>query len=234
MNMEIVVKSSKTLETLCPFRGFDAVWREVLNGYTIPFIMLTAITILHLITKLLKHFRPSNSKVKWLMNRFCVGYYIILAFCYKNVCRTVFRLLNCKTMNEETFLYIDGTVECFTLWQAVNIVFLICWVVPFPLAVTLGYYLFKNKKISVIKFLMFLIFPIFCILKTCFSRWKGTETNTNNFIDERFKEIFEEPYKEKFVWWESWRLFERLIVSGMAVFLTNPIYRILYMTPIFA
>ena len=139
INMDIMVKSSETLESLCPFKGFDVIWREVLNGYTIPFLMLMTIAILHLIAKLLRYFRPSNSKAKWLLSRFYVGYYIILAFCYKNVCRTVFRLLNCKTMNEVTFLYIDGTVECFTLWQVANILFLICWVVPFPIAVILGY-----------------------------------------------------------------------------------------------
>uniref|UniRef100_A0A7M5XKV8 Uncharacterized protein n=1 Tax=Clytia hemisphaerica TaxID=252671 RepID=A0A7M5XKV8_9CNID len=235
MKMDIMVKSSEALDALCPFRGFNVVWREVLNGYTVPFLLLMTIATLHLIVKLLKHFRPSSLRLTWLITRFCVGYYIIIAFCYKNTCRTVFQLLNCKTMNEVTFLYIDGTVECFSLWQVANMLFLVFWVVPFPLAVVLGYYLFKNKKISVTTYLIFLIFPMFCILRTCFSRWKRTgETDRSDFIGNRFAEIFEQPYREKFFWWESWRLIERFIVSGIAVFLTNPIYRILYLTPVFA
>ncbi|XP_066935564.1 uncharacterized protein [Clytia hemisphaerica] len=235
MNMDIMVKSSEALNALCPFRGFNVVWREVLNGYTIPFLLLMTIANLHLIVKLLKHFRPSSLRLTWLITRFCVGYYIIIAFCYKNICRTVFQLLNCKTMNGVTFLYIDGTVECFSLWQVANMLFLVFWVVPFPFAVVLGYYLFKNKKISVTTYLIFFIFPMFCILRTCFSRWKGTvETDRSDFIGNRFTEIFEEPYRDKFFWWESWRLIERFIVSGIAVFLTNPIYRILYLTPVFA
>uniref|UniRef100_A0A7M5X9U0 Uncharacterized protein n=2 Tax=Clytia hemisphaerica TaxID=252671 RepID=A0A7M5X9U0_9CNID len=172
MNMDIMVKSSEALDALCPFRGFNVVWREVLNGYTIPFLLLITIATLHLIVRLVKHFRPSSLRLTWLITRFCVGYYIIIAFCYKNICRTVFQLLNCKTMNEVTFLYIDGTVECYSLWQVANMLFLVFWVVPFPFAVVLGYYLFKNKKISVTTYLIFLIFPMFCILRTCFSSWE--------------------------------------------------------------
>ena len=46
--------------------------------------------------------------------------------------------------------------------------------------------------------------------------------------------MFELPYKENCIWWEAWRLMERFIIAGLSVFLTNPIYRILYITPIFA
>ena len=234
MNMDILVRTSEAMESLCPFKGFNAVWRETLNGFLTPFVMLTTIAILHLIIKLFKYFKPNNSKVIWLVSRFNVGYYIILAFCYKNICRAVFRLLNCKTMNEETFLYIDGSVECFTFWQVANMVFLVCWVVPFPFAVMLGYHLFKNKKISVVTYIYFLIFPIVYIHKTFLSKRRWAQFKRNKFIEQRFAEIFEEPYRKNFFWWESWRLIERLIVSGTAVFLTNPIYRILYMTPVFA
>ena len=40
--------------------------------------------------------------------------------------------------------------------------------------------------------------------------------------------MFELPYKQQYVWWEAWRLMERFIIAGMSVFLTNPIYRIMY------
>ena len=233
LNMEIVVQSSKKLEVLCPFHGLNAVWREVFMGFASPLIMISFVSVVLLIVKFVKCFTLSNSKVNWLLGRLYVGYYIILPFCYKNICRSVFRLINCKTFNEVTFLYIDGNIECFTSWQIATMVFLIFWVVPFPFALTLGYSLFKNKKIHASTYLLFLTCPTLCILKTCVSRWKRIESQRNTFVDERLEEIFEQPYREKFFWWESWRLIERLIVSGIAVFLTNPIYRILYMTPVF-
>ena len=46
--------------------------------------------------------------------------------------------------------------------------------------------------------------------------------------------MFELPYKKKYFWWEAWRLMERFIIAGLSVFLTNPIYRILYITAVFA
>ena len=231
LNMEIVVRSSKSLEVLCPFHGFDAVMREVLNGYVIPLLMLVTITFLLLIIKFIKRYKPT--KARWLLSRLYIGYYIILAFCYKNICQSTWNLLNCKTIGDIKFLYIAGNVECFTLWQIPIFIFLICWVLPFPFAISLGYHLFKNKKISIWKLLLFSMFPMLCILKTCVSRWKGTLSNRNKFVDERLKEILEQPYRKKLFWWESWRLVERLIVSGFAAFFTNPIYRILSLTPVF-
>ena len=147
-NMEIIVQNSKKLEKLCPFHGFDAISREVLIGFTTPVVMMLILLVLQLIVRFAKSFRPSNKMIEWFLCRFYLGYYIILAFCYKNICRSAFTLINCKTMDKVTFLYIDGNVECFTFWQVADFVFLIFWILPFPLAVSLGYSLLKRKSIS--------------------------------------------------------------------------------------
>ncbi|XP_066926182.1 uncharacterized protein [Clytia hemisphaerica] len=74
-----------------------------------------------------------------------------------------------------------------------------------------------------------------CILMIICKKISKTETQkAYQKADGRLVEIFELPYKEKYFWWEAWRLMERFIVAGLSVFLTNPIYRILYITSAFA
>ena len=81
---------------------------------------------------------------------------------------------------------------------------------------------------------MFLTFPSLIVLLIFKARSKKRNNiRLSQTVDGRLIEILEEPYKERFYWWEAWRLVERFIVSGIAVFLTNPIYRILYLIPVF-
>ena len=78
-------------------------------------------------------------------------------------------------------------------------------------------------------------FPAFSILIVVYiSNRKRNIVHLKHEDDDRLLEIFEEPYKKRFYWWEAWRLTERFIVSGIAVFMTNPIDRILYLLPVFA
>ena len=77
--MEIVVQSNKRLEALCPFRGINVIWREFFMGYMAPVIMVSTIAILQLIISIIKCYKPRNNKVKWLLDRFHVGYYIVLS-----------------------------------------------------------------------------------------------------------------------------------------------------------
>ena len=58
------------------------------------------------------------------------------------------------------------------------------------------------------------------------------EIASNKEAIDRLEEILAEPYKEQFVWWEAWRLSERLILTGISVFLINPVVRIFYMAPV--
>ena len=52
----------------------------------------------------------------------------------------------------------------------------------------------------------------------------------NKYAKEHFQEIFEEPYKDHFWWWEMWRMSEKLIVSALAVFIYDVLTRIYVIT----
>ena len=45
----------------------------------------------------------------------------------------------------------------------------------------------------------------------------------------QFQEIFEDPYRDQFWWWEMWRIVEKLIFSVLSVFIHNLLIRIYVM-----
>ena len=234
-NIEWVAEGRKEFENLCPFYDMTVIHRMFMMGYLNPITMVLTLLFCLLTCKLLNIIRSVLRSENFNAGRFYVGYYIVLAFSYKNICQTAFSFTNCKTMNGKLFLYIDGSIECFQPWQIANLIFLVSWVFPFPLAVAIGYHKLKNREISRFRLIMFLTFPsVALVMMSCKKFIKTESRHLHEKADERLVEMFELPYKEQYIWWEAWRLMERFIIAGLSVFLTNPIYRILYITSLFA
>ena len=137
--------------------------------------------------------------------RFYAGYYVVLAFCYKNLSRTSFTFINCKTINNQGFLFINGEIDCYTKWQKNAIfIFLALWVAPFPVAVALGYRMLKNNKIPMWFFVLYLTFPAFSILMTyCIKNKKRDTVHLMHETSNRLFEILEAPYKNGYYWLQS-------------------------------
>ena len=55
---------------------------------------------------------------------------------------------------------------------------------------------------------------------------ESSSVRFNKYAKEHLQEIFEEPYKDHFWWWEMWRMSEKLIVSALAVFVYDVVTRI--------
>ena len=236
-NIEWIAKGRKEFEYICPFESVNVLVQESMIGFMNPLVMVLTVLISLLLCRLLTCLKCSSRDKNLFTGRFYVGYYIVLAFSYKNICHTAFSFLNCKTINDKQYLYIDGSIECYQFWQIAAFIFLVIWVFPFPLSVGLSYKRLKNGEISRLRFLMYLSFPFIAILVICIKRFLKTNHETRQTYqraDNRLVEIFQLPYKEKYFWWEAWRLMERFIIAGLSVFLTNPIYRILYITLAFA
>ena len=101
--------------------------------------------------------------------------------------------------------------------------------IPFPAAVSFAYYLQKKKKTSVWVFTLCIDFPfmtvVVVILNRCFDKPTDKDSNEESF-KLGFSEIFEETYRNKVYWWETWTLYERMTVSLLKTFLIDPVVRL--------
>ena len=245
-NLNVMIER---LDKYCPLKEKDAVYRNALKNMFFPISMVLTVVLFMYIRKFCIFFKynvlqtspqtnRSRKKRVSLTQRFYVGYYIVMAFSYEKLSSIAFSLINCIKINGLSVLYIAGDVKCFTSWQIFNIIFLALWVIPFPLVVTIGYYLLKKKEISVWIFLVCITFPpllvIFCfIIKCCHFpvRTKSKGRNEQAIINN-LQEIFEEPYKWNYFWWESWTLYERLIVACITTYVIDPVVRLCALAPV--
>ena len=236
-NIEWITEGRKEFDHLCPFDEMTVIHRSLLLGYIYPLTMVLTVLLCLTAFKIWSSLKCLNKNKQFFFGSFYVGYYIVLAFSYKNICHTAFSLINCKAMNGKTFLYINGSTECYQYWQIANFIFLVLWAFSFPSAVAIGYRKLKKREISRLRYTLFLTFPFVSYIDVLFKKFIRTEGRAlHERVDDRLVEMFELPYKEKYIWWEAWRLMERFIIAGMSVFLTNPIaiYRVLYITLVFA
>ena len=244
-NLNIIIKTS---EKYCPTKNKSVVYRDFVKDFLLPLSMMLTIALALNIRKLymlVKTFIFRNTKLcksntkrqgLMFMQRFYVGYYVVAAFSYKKLSSFALRLIHCVNIGNSQVLYIAGDIKCFNIWQVADMFFLTLWVIPFPVAVSFAYYLQKKKKISVWIFTLCIVFPfmtvVVLVLNRCFHySLKPTDKDSNEeSIKTGLFEIFEGPYRSKLFWWETWTLYERLIVSFLTTFLIDPVVRLFALT----
>ena len=244
-NLNVMIQ---TADKYCPTRDTDAVYRDFLKNFLLPVFMISTILValkLKLFFRFIRRhifhgINQCNSKPQRrylpLRKRFYVGFYVVVAFSYQKVSTFAFRLIHCVEINSENVLYIAGETKCYNTWQVLDMLFLAFWVIPFPASVSCSYHLLKKDKINVRVFMLCIILPpvtpLFYILMQCFPiSIKARNCRHEKHIKTKFSERFEEPYRKNYFWWESWTLYERLIVGCLTTFLVDPVIRLFALTP---
>ena len=244
-NLNIMIQST---DKYCPTRDTDAVYRDFLKNFLLPIFMISTIFVALKIKNIFRIIRKytfcrinqcnskSQRKIFPLRKRFYVGFYVVVAFSYQKVSTFAFRLIHCVKINSENVLYTAGDTKCYNTWQVLDMLFLAFWVIPFPASVSCAYYLLKKDKINVRVFMLCIILPpvtplIYILVKCLHISIKSRNCRHEKHIKTKFCERFEEPYRKNYFWWESWTLYERLIVGCLTTFLVDPVIRLFALTP---
>ena len=244
-NLNIVLQ---TTDKYCPTRDTDAVYKDFLKNFLRPISMISIILVSlnikniyrfikeHIFRRIHQNEIKSQRLYLLLKKRFYVGFYVVAAFSYQKVSTFAFRLIHCVKINNAKVLYIAGNTKCYNTWQILDIFFLVFWVIPFPASVSFAYHLLKNDKINVRVFMLCIILPpatplIYSLTKFFHISIKVRNCKQEEHIKTKFSERFEEPYRKNYFWWETWTLYERLIVGCLTTFLVDPVIRLFALTP---
>ena len=243
-NLNIMIE---TADKYCPTRDTDPVYRDFLKNFLLPVFMISSILIALNIKNIFRFIRKhifhginqrkskSQRKSLPLKKRFYVGFYVVVAFSYQKISTFSFRLIHCVKINSEYVVYIAGDIKCYNTWQVLDMLFLAFWVIPFPASVSFAYHLLKKDKINVRVFMLCIILPpttplIYIFMKCFHISIKARNCKHEEHIKTKFCERFEEPYRNNFFWWETWTLYERLIVGCITTFLVDPVIRLSALT----
>ena len=242
LNLEIV---TVTYSSYCPMRNLDAVSKIFIKAYFMTVTLTLASSMNYFLSRFFHCSYLGFGKRSSLKSSERVGVCLIhiLMLSYKNMASASLILLNCVEVSGVPVLFIKGDMKCYQWWQIVIAVFFFTWILFFPLSLKILFNMFMKDKISFPKFILFLMIPVAAVGNYLFNR-NVISVDTQGLGNESeikkvLREVFEESYRLKrdnsrgrTVFYETWRLYQRLLLAVIASFYINPIIRISFMTPI--
>ena len=242
LNIEM---AAVTYSSYCPMSNLDAVSKIFIKTYLLTATLLIACLINYFTSAIFHFFRSSLGRLSSLKpsDRFGVCFIRLLMLSYKNMASASLLLLNCVEVEENQVLFIKGDMECYQWWQIVIAVFFLTWILYFPLSLKISFNMFMKDKISFAKFILCLIVPFAVVTNYRLNRSVVSfdlQKSRNTYkVKQILSEIFQEPYRLKTddpsgetVFYETWRLYQRVMLAIVATFLTDPLKRITIMAPI--
>ncbi|XP_057307443.1 uncharacterized protein LOC130645462 [Hydractinia symbiolongicarpus] len=228
------------ISKLCPTKDLDALSKSLikLGNIFILFILLLLLAAIIKTFQLFKRKRnptfltSGTTSYKIMKNiRTCsiqvtlLGYTAVNTFC--------FRMLNCVSIRNENYLYIQGDIKCYTWWQYCILIFTALWIIPFTVSVHISVKILRRSQINLRQFyLSFAIPPIsfYYYLRSLCTHKTLHVINNKDDID-KIAEIFFGPYKlheDSELNWEAVLIGRRMVLAGLCAFTVNPISRMIF------
>ena len=228
----------------CPLDNLRPVSKLLLKSSTIAYLfILVLLTFISLkIGKLLKIIRPENFALNTSRLLCCSLRFILIS--YAGVTVASFSLLSCVELGPiGKVLFIDGSVQCYTVWQKLVIFGVSCWVIPFPFAIYVASRLLQKGILSIRALFLCLFFPTAAIcywLYICILCRQEDQrvSKDQRRIDAKHVDalkILEGPFRKTIcshstssykLPWESVLIGKRLLLIFLKTFLTNTFIRL--------
>ena len=242
LNLEMV---AVTFSSLCPMSNLDAVSKAFIKTYLLTGTLIIACLINYFLSAVFHFFRSSLGRLSSLKpsDRFGVCFIRVLMLSYKNIASASLQLLDCVEVADNKVLFIKGDMICYQWWQIVIAVFFFTWILLFPVSLKVSFNMFMKDKISFAKFILYLIVPFAVVTNYRLNRnivSVDLQKSRNTYkVKEILREMFQEPYHLKTddpsgetVFYETWRLYQRVFLAIVATFWIDPLRRITLMIPI--
>ena len=242
LNLEMV---AVTYSSYCPMSNLDAVSKTFIKTYLLTATLLIACLINYFVATIFHVFRLSVGRFSSLKPSYRLGVCFIrlLMLSYKNLTSALLLLLKCVEVADNQVLFIKGDMKCYQWWQIVIAVLFFTWILFFPLSLNISFNMYMKNKISLAKFILCLIVPFAIAANYRLNRNVVTvdlQKSRNTYkVKKILSEIFQESYRLKTsdprgetVFYETWRLYQRVLLAIVATFWIDPLKRITFMIPI--
>lgn len=241
LGLEIFNLKIPTLFKFCPKKKLTVVERMIIKEFLFVHCMLLSALVFLLIAGLFYVMRR-NRLYYWRYRRFllrasiCCLHVIILG--YTIWAKFSLQFINCRKVDGEYILYVNGEITCYTLWQRINIAFFVLWILPFPLTLSISVRLLENHKITTIRFFCCVLFPPLTFAYLILEKFHRRRYITSDTILKKYiSNMFQEPFRlykdgKKCLFWDAWRLYERLTIAVFSIFFIDPLKRLCFTLPV--
>ena len=224
--------------------NLDRVSKTFIKTHLLTATLLMVSLIKNAFTRIFHYFQSNLGGMSSLKasERLGICFICILMLSYKNMASASLMLLNCVEVAGFRVLFIKGHMKCYRWWQIAIAVFFFFWILLFPLSLKVSFKMFMKDEISFTKFILRLLVSFSVVAYYRLNRNVNSvdlQKSKNTYeVKEILREILEEPYRlkpgdsgEETVFFETWRLYQRVLLAIVATFFTDPLKPITLMTP---
>ncbi len=167
LNFELTYMSNDT----CALKGVTTTTKVIFKFLFLVGVIITwnIVFIFFSILKKILSVRGHNiERVDIFSQKLISGLLEIIKYTYSGFCSVMFYSLVCTSVAGNQVWFYDATVQCYSKWQAVMLIFGLTFILPYPILFFVGAKLIEKNKISGYTFLIACCFPLPALVFWCF------------------------------------------------------------------
>ena len=220
-------------KTVCAVPGLSPSTKVVFKLSFVPLVL--GILIVTYAVSLFFKKRASKSKIwDFLVRRSALAIVFAVLFSYQKLASSLFKLVNCVTINGQSVMFIDGEIDCYTTGQIIILFLLVLCICPFSFYIALSPALMKHGYVTLVEFFIGCLLPLpmttFWLIKYYLK--KNEKVKPNNEAISVYK-LLQGPYREfdlpgilRYTCWSGVLLGRRLCLILAATFISNVVVRL--------
>ncbi len=189
--------------------------------------------LVYLIEHLIGQLVINTGKLAKLKMKLIDGLVEIMKYTYLGFTSIIFYSLTCTLVAGKYVWFNDGSVQCYSKWQIVMIIFCLSYILPYPFLTYFGMKLLKSRRISRHFFFIASCFPLPVILYWLYLSYKDQviEDMTDNDAEKGEQVIYNgfmggfRESEEGTQYWESVLMLRRLLISA-TILIPNPLIQL--------
>ncbi len=237
LNFEISNISNDTC-VLDSLTTTDKMMLKLIFLFGVYFCWSSLFLFTYIIEYLTKQYIMTNAdKLATLRIKLIDGLVEIMKYTYLGFTSVVFYSLTCSFVADKYVWFNDGSVQCYSKWQVVMIIFCLSYILPFPFLIYIGMKLLNNRKISQHSFFIASWFPLPVVLYWLFLSHeqkyieKLPDTPDNEEVRQGEQAIYKgfvggfRESEEGTQYWECVLMVRRLFISA-TILIPNPLIQL--------
>ncbi len=226
-------------KNICFWTDMTPVEKVVLKSLLGPSILLLYAALSFAFFLSTKFGKERTKLQKHVYTRLASAAVFVLLLCFQKIAKATLSLIHCVQVGDRYVLLLDGTISCYQTWQLGVFAFLLTWVIPFILVLTIGPGLLSDNRISAPEFLVSCSFPVPILLWWAYKGHRNQWDKTERLITPWHAELVEDLQKsfKKIsvtgigpVCWTGVIKCRRLVLVLMYTFISNLVLRLCCMT----
>ncbi len=227
LNFELSYISNDT----CALKGLTSM-NKMIFKLSFLFGIFAFWNIIFLALSLVKQFiiqtGVKTDKLAKFQIKLIYGLVEIIKYTYLGFTSIVFYSLTCTFVGGKYVWFYDGSVQCYSLWQQLMIIFATTFVLPYPFLIYLGAKHLNCKRVSYKLFLLAVYFPLPVLFVFLVLLYKDNKNNPLHTTDSKrqTEEVYAEQAladgftggfrksKQNTQYWEAVLMLRRLLISA--------------------